>query len=239
MMRDENGCIGGRVVAPGLLTTIQDLGRPGHQHLGIPVSGALDPISLRAANALVGNAPGTGALEVAYVGPTLVVEADDVRMSFVGARAAIEVLPDLAASAGTLFETMESIHLRRGNVVRIGREFHRFDMPEIFTDLIEHPDPAGPFGAKEVGQGPLLPIMPAVANAVYDAVGVRIDEVPITPEKIMKALEDKAKGKAGRYGPGAFPDIAYPEPMIVPTPWEGGDGNAVNDPERKKAAKMK
>ena len=49
-----------RVISPGLLTTIQDLGRPGHQHLGIPVSGALDPVSLRAANALVGNAPGTG-----------------------------------------------------------------------------------------------------------------------------------------------------------------------------------
>jgi 4-hydroxybenzoyl-CoA reductase subunit alpha len=113
------------------------------------------------------------------------------------------------------------------------------DMPEVDTELIEHPDARGPFGAKEVGQGPLLPIMPAVANAVYDAVGVRIDEVPITPEKIVKALEDKAKGKPARFGPGAFPDIAYPEPMIVPTPWEGGDGNAVNDPERKKAAKLK
>ncbi len=113
------------------------------------------------------------------------------------------------------------------------------DMPEVDTELIENPDPRGPFGAKEVGQGPLLPVMPAVANAVYDAVGVRIDEVPITPEKILKALEDKAKGKPGRYGPGAFPDIAFPEPMIVPTPWEGGDGNATNDPERKRAAKMK
>jgi 4-hydroxybenzoyl-CoA reductase subunit alpha len=112
------------------------------------------------------------------------------------------------------------------------------DMPEIDTELIEHPDPRGPFGAKEVGQGPLLPIMPAVANAVYDAVGVRIDEVPITPEKIVKALEDKAKGRPARYGPESFPAIAYPEPMLVPTPWEGGDGNATNDPERKRAAKM-
>jgi len=110
------------------------------------------------------------------------------------------------------------------------------DMPEVDTELIENPDPRGPFGAKEVGQGPLLPIMPAVANAVYDAVGVRIDEVPITPEKILKALDDKAKGKPGRYGPGAFPNIAYPDPMLVPTPWEGGDGNATNDPDRKKAA---
>ena len=50
------------------------------------------------------------------------------------------------------------------------------DMPQVITELIEEPDPRGPFGAKEVGQGPLLPIMPAVANAVYDAVGVRIDE---------------------------------------------------------------
>src|ERR1043166_419925 len=49
--------------------------------------------------------------------------------------------------------------------------------------VVEDPDPNGPFGAKECGQGPLLPVPPAVANAVYDAVGVRIDEVPITPEK--------------------------------------------------------
>ena len=76
------------------------------------------------------------------------------------------------------------------------------DMPEIFTDLIEHPDPHGPFGAKEVGQGPLLPIMPAVANAVYDAVGVRVDEIPVTPEKILRALQAKAAGKPARYGPG-------------------------------------
>jgi 4-hydroxybenzoyl-CoA reductase subunit alpha len=100
------------------------------------------------------------------------------------------------------------------------------DMPEVITELVEHPDPRGPFGAKEVGQGPLLPVMPAVANAVYDAVGVRIDEVPITPEKIMKALEAKAAGKPARYGPSAFPSIAWPEPLQVPPPWEGGDGRA-------------
>jgi 4-hydroxybenzoyl-CoA reductase alpha subunit len=104
------------------------------------------------------------------------------------------------------------------------------DVPEIVTDLVEDPDPRGPFGAKEVGQGPLLPIMPAVANAVFDAVGVRIDEVPITPEKVLRALDDKAKGGVGRVGPSAFPEIAWPEPLRVPTPWEGGDGRATNDP---------
>jgi 4-hydroxybenzoyl-CoA reductase alpha subunit len=102
------------------------------------------------------------------------------------------------------------------------------DMPEIFTDLIEHPDPAGPFGAKEVGQGPLLPIMPAVANAVFDAVGVRIDEVPITPDKILRALAAKASGKPARIGPDSFPDVPWPEPLLVTPPWEGGDGRAKN-----------
>jgi CO/xanthine dehydrogenase Mo-binding subunit len=107
------------------------------------------------------------------------------------------------------------------------------DMPEIFTDLIEHPDPEGPFGAKEVGQGPLLPIMPAVANAVYDAVGVRVDQIPVTPEKIVRALQAKAAGKPARSGPAAFPDIAWPEPLLVSPPWEHGDGRASN--ERKKS----
>jgi hypothetical protein len=67
-------------------------------------------------------------------------------------------------------------------------------------------------------------MMPAVANAVYDAVGVRVDEVPITPEKIVKALADKAAGKPARYGPASFPSVAWPDALQVPPPWEGGDG---------------
>ncbi|HXT29293.1 MAG TPA: molybdopterin cofactor-binding domain-containing protein [Vicinamibacterales bacterium] len=106
------------------------------------------------------------------------------------------------------------------------------DMPEIFTDLIEHPDPEGPFGGKEVGQGPLLPIMPAVANAVYDAVGVRVDQIPVTPEKILRALKAKAAGKPPRCGPAAFPEIAWPEALLVAPPWEGGDGRASNEPPK-------
>ncbi|HET7248930.1 MAG TPA: molybdopterin cofactor-binding domain-containing protein [Gemmatimonadales bacterium] len=100
------------------------------------------------------------------------------------------------------------------------------EMCDVVTYIIEDPDPNGPYGAKEVGQGPLLPVMPAVANAVYDAVGVRIDEVPITPEKVLKALRHKQKGDAPRYGPNAFPEIPWPEPTRVPPPWEGGDGKA-------------
>jgi 4-hydroxybenzoyl-CoA reductase subunit alpha len=98
------------------------------------------------------------------------------------------------------------------------------EMCDVKTYLIEDPDPNGPYGAKEVGQGPLLPVPPAVANAVYDAVGVRIDEVPITPEKVLKALKEKAKGRDGRYGPDSVPSVEWPEPLRVLTPAEGGDG---------------
>jgi CO/xanthine dehydrogenase Mo-binding subunit len=102
------------------------------------------------------------------------------------------------------------------------------EMCDVVTYIIEDPDPNGPYGAKEVGQGPLLPVMPAVANAVYDAVGVRVDEVPITPEKVLKALRKKGKGEEGRVGPTSFPAIPWPDPARVPPPWEGGDGKAID-----------
>ena len=98
------------------------------------------------------------------------------------------------------------------------------EMCDVVTYLIEDADPNGPFGAKEVGQGPLLPVMPAIANAVYDAVGVRIDEIPITPEKVLAALKAKAQGKEPRYGPRSVPEVEWPAPLKVLTPAEGGDG---------------
>jgi 4-hydroxybenzoyl-CoA reductase subunit alpha len=108
------------------------------------------------------------------------------------------------------------------------------DMPEVITELVEEPDPQGPYGAKEVGQGPLLPVIPAVANAVYDAVGVRVDESPITPEKILKALAEKNAGRDPRYGPSLdFPRVNWGEALLVPPPWEGGDGYATNEKSRR------
>jgi 4-hydroxybenzoyl-CoA reductase alpha subunit len=89
------------------------------------------------------------------------------------------------------------------------------ETPEIHTMLVESDDPEGPFGAKEAGQGPLLPVIPAIANAVYDAVGVRIDEVPITPEKILRALDLARQGKAPRVGPDTLPLFTFKEPLAV------------------------
>jgi CO/xanthine dehydrogenase Mo-binding subunit len=92
------------------------------------------------------------------------------------------------------------------------------EMPEIHTILVESVDPEGPFGAKEAGQGALLPVIPAIANAVHDALGVRIDEVPITPQAVLKALRDR------RVGPRAadFPayDFGRPERVNPPAEFE-------------------
>ena len=78
---------------------------------------------------------------------------------------------------------------------------------------METNDPEGPFGAKEAGQGPLLPTIPAVANALYDAIGVRIDEIPITPDKVLRALE-------GRLKPVSVPSFEFP----TPTKWTPQEG---------------
>ena len=92
------------------------------------------------------------------------------------------------------------------------------DMPDVETFIVETVDPEGPYGAKEAGQGPLLPVPPAVSCAVYDALGVWIDEVPITPEKIVEGLRRKAKGEPARFGPPRFPAIPYPPPIKVEPP---------------------
>ncbi len=89
------------------------------------------------------------------------------------------------------------------------------ETPEIHTILVETDDPEGPFGAKEAGQGPLLPVIPAVANAVYNAVGVRVDEIPISPEKVLKGLEAKRAGKPARVGPEKLPLFTFPDPKLI------------------------
>jgi CO/xanthine dehydrogenase Mo-binding subunit len=61
-------------------------------------------------------------------------------------------------------------------------------VPEVRVILVEEPDPTGPYGAKGVGEPGIVPTAAAVANAVYDAVGVRVTELPITPEKVLRAL---------------------------------------------------
>jgi len=91
-------------------------------------------------------------------------------------------LPDFSHSAANLTVTRGS-----SEVTSIA-----LDVPEIKNTLVEaaDPDPESPFGAKGIGEGCQLAPLPAIANAIYRAVGVRIKELPITPEKILDGLKD-------------------------------------------------
>jgi biotin-dependent carboxylase-like uncharacterized protein len=107
-----------KVLAPGLATTVQDLGRYGFQAIGVPVSGALDPVALRLGNALVGNPAGTAALEILLRGPRLEVVAEAVRVAAAGPGAML----DLAGEG--MVPGWRSVTLRRGAMFEIvpGRE---------------------------------------------------------------------------------------------------------------------
>lgn len=70
------------------------------------------------------------------------------------------------------------------------------DTPELHALIVEAPDANGPYGAKEAGEGPLHPSIPAIANAIFDAVGVRIDTLPFSPPKVLGALKARAAAEA-------------------------------------------
>lgn len=103
------------VQAAGPFTSVQDLGRTGHQAAGIPVSGALDPVSLRIANALVGNEGGEAALEVRLAGPTLKVDAPRVRIALCGTSAPLQIL----APEPREVPPWQSVTLERDTVFRV------------------------------------------------------------------------------------------------------------------------
>jgi 4-hydroxybenzoyl-CoA reductase subunit alpha len=88
------------------------------------------------------------------------------------------------------------------------------ETPELEMYIVESPDEKGPFGAKEAGQGPLLPVIPAFVNAVHDAIGIRFDEIPVTPDKVLRALN---RGD-DRVGPRKIVDYEFPEPVRAEVP---------------------
>ena len=65
------------------------------------------------------------------------------------------------------------------------------DAPEIQSLIIEDPEPHGPFGAKGISEVATVPITPAILNAIYDAIGVRIYVLPATPDKILSGLRNR------------------------------------------------
>ncbi|HKF70303.1 MAG TPA: biotin-dependent carboxyltransferase family protein [Stellaceae bacterium] len=106
-----------KVVAPGLHTTVQDLGRFGYQEFGVPVSGALDATSHRLANRIVGNDESAPTLEILFQGPTLEVMADSVRVGVAGGDAEIEILDESSRRLGG----WRSVLFHRGQIFRVSR----------------------------------------------------------------------------------------------------------------------
>lgn len=90
---------------------------------------------------------------------------------------------------------LEKVEVEKGVILNPG--FSKYlvytaaDMPEIYPIIVEDPVLTGPFGAKGIGEPALIPIIPAIINAIHDAIGIRFTELPITPEAIIEALKNK------------------------------------------------
>ncbi len=94
----------------------------------------------------------------------------------------------------------EIIYDTKGRIVNANLAEYKIptslDMPHLDAIIVESNEPHGPYGAKEVGEGAIMPVIPSILNAIYDATGLRIDELPVTPERIVAALK-AAKEKNG------------------------------------------
>ena len=108
---------------------------------------------------------------------------------------AVEGQMEGGAQMGLGYALTEEVIVKDGRVQNPDfldyRLFTSADMPEIESIIIETDDPQGPFGAKGVGEMGGTPTAAAIANAIYDAVGVRLTQLPMTPERVLKALEAK------------------------------------------------
>jgi CO/xanthine dehydrogenase Mo-binding subunit len=100
-----------------------------------------------------------------------------------------------AAYQGVGYALKERVQVVQGKVVNPNFRDYKIltaqDVVPMEAVIVEDPDPAGPFGAKGIGEPGLVPIAPAIANAIYDAVGIRMTDLPITPEKLLAALKEK------------------------------------------------
>lgn len=99
-----------------------------------------------------------------------------------------------AAAQGIGFTLMEEMAWDGGRLVNPSMADYKIpaaaDLPQITSILVESNDPHGPFGAKSIGELPIVPVPAAIANAIFDAVGVRITNLPITAEKVLASLKE-------------------------------------------------
>ncbi|NYZ17007.1 biotin-dependent carboxyltransferase family protein [Azospirillum sp. RWY-5-1] len=176
-----------KAIRPGLFTTVQDLGRFGFQELGVPVAGMLDPLALRLANALVGNPPGMAGVEIAYLGPSLRVEADSVRIAAAGPLAMTLERPGEREGEGRQpLLPWRSHSLRRGDTLHLNSVSGAavavlavaggFALPAFLGSLSTYTRAGlGPLGGQPLREGTALPLAAPAAPTTAD---VELPEEP-------------------------------------------------------------
>jgi 4-hydroxybenzoyl-CoA reductase subunit alpha len=104
--------------------------------------------------------------------------------------------------AEALFEEQTYDHrgLHRGPNLLDYRIPTTLDTPDMQSLIVESIDPLGPYGAKEAGEGPLHPSIPAISNAVWRAMGIRLTSLPFSPAKVLRLLKEQGARKIGRVG---------------------------------------
>jgi biotin-dependent carboxylase-like uncharacterized protein len=185
-----------QVVASSSIAMLQDLGRVGQQRYGVPVSGALDWVSLRIANAVIGNPDGTAALELFYRGPTLEVAAESVRVVAIGA--AIEVVSggrSRTVAAGL------SARLARGDRLTVGPSDPSlvaylaveggFALPADLGSLSTFPRAGlGGVGGRPLKKGDMLPLAAAAATERAERRAPKWDLTPPARVRVVFGPQD-------------------------------------------------
>ncbi len=136
-------------------------------------------------------------METGKVSVERVTDAHDC--GFAINRTSVEGQMEGSVSMGLGEALLEEVKFdEKGNILNANLAEYKIptclDMPNVKSLIVESNEPNGPFGAKEVGEGAIMPTIPAILNAVYDAIGVRINELPLTPERVYMAIRRK-KGK--------------------------------------------
>jgi CO/xanthine dehydrogenase Mo-binding subunit len=188
----------GRVFAdgdPAKGVSIQELAAKAVDVIGGPVTGEMthkadhaEVTSYCAQVAEVEVDPETGQVKVLKI-----ITANDVGTIFnpIGHQGQI----DGAVIQGLGYAVMECLEMEDGRVSTLSLGEAKIpttmDIPELVTVLVESPAGTGPYDGKGIGENPISPVAPAIANAVYDAVGVRIQDLPITAEKVLSKLQQR------------------------------------------------
>ena len=176
-----------KVIHPGLATTIQDLGRPGYFHLGIPIGGAMDRLAMRTANLLVGNGEGAAGLESVFVGPKLEFTTDST-IAVTGAEMPVliddEEVPGWEAVAVRKGQVLSFGYLKAGARIYIAIA-GGIDVPVMLDSRSTYPIGAlGGIDGRAIALGDTLPLGPRQGKPAEKGVPSSLRRMPGSPTEL-------------------------------------------------------